>query len=133
MKLTRLYQRILRVLWTFAIALRKTCTLKTLDGWLNLGVLIGFPVGLYSGAFFANWFMGIVLALYVYQIVKETPIFFSEWESQTRKRQWKAIQARVERSGYCYTQVYFPPGTPASAVFSAFRGQRVTITHVAGF
>lgn len=133
MKLTRLYQRILRALWTFAIALCKTCTLKKLDGWLNLGVLIGFPTGLYSGAFFANWFMGIVLALYVYQIVKETPKFFSEWESQTHKRQWKVVQARIGQGFFHSTSLYFPPGTPISAARSALRGQCGFVTHTAGF
>ena len=133
MKLTRLYQRILRVLWTFAIALRKTCTLKTLDGWLNLGVLFGFPIGLYSGAFFANWFMGIVLALYVYQIVKETPKFFSLWEAETHKRQWKVVQARIGQGFFHSTSLYFPPGTPISAARSALRGQCGFVTHTAGF
>lgn len=133
MKLTRLYQRILRALWTFAIALCKTCTLKTNEGRLNLCVVVGLPLGLLKGSFFTDWLMGLVLALYIYQLIKETPKFFSLWEAETQKRQWKVIQARIGQGFFHRSSLYFPPGTPISAARSALRGQCGFVTHTAGF
>ena len=133
MKTIRLKELVVRYFWTLAIALCKTCSFNTLYGTLNMCALVGFPVGLYSGVFFINWFMGVVLTLYICQTVFAIGTLLCKWEIETQKRQWKVIQARIGQGFFHSTSLYFPPGTPISAARSALRGQHGFVTHTAGF